>query len=246
MASMGGVPGLRMVAGVAVAALVVAVTVYIARADDPGKAAGFALTLASLVSIAVALTRTVWSRRTPSASRETLASAGDELAAAVRSQWQEEAVVRGLTLPAPVGVRWCWTTRSVALAQDEAGSSLAVGTGPMPVPGVQALHDTTLLTKGTIDKLHDIYAGVSAGRLTIIGGPGAAKPPLASCSRFTRSHIGLSWATPSVPWCPCPSSSRSRVGIPRPTAWLPGRPPGCSTTTRCFEDSEAAGPYAST
>lgn len=105
-----------------------------------------------------------------------LTAVADELAAAIRCQWQAEASVRRIGSPAPLSVRWvaadsslvsAWGVLESLGASSPSGPSSSVNwaTGPEKLAG-----------RG--GQLADVLGQVPTGRLVVLGGPGSGKTTL--------------------------------------------------------------------
>ncbi|MFI6338023.1 hypothetical protein [Streptomyces sp. NPDC050535] len=107
-------------------------------------------------------------------SRSPLDASADELAAAVRRQWQQEAGLRRLLEPAPLPVRW---QVSVRRAAGRVTGATAEGARARftPLPGVVAATRDSLRLGGGLAELHAAYGGLASGRLLLVGPPAAGK-----------------------------------------------------------------------
>ncbi|BCB75853.1 NACHT domain-containing protein [Phytohabitans flavus] len=102
-----------------------------------------------------------------------LDAAADDLARAVRRQW--EAAVADRQLLGPIPVRWEWSSGSVSGQVDDAVGRGGLAHGRFaPLPGTApATADT--VRAGGLPELFAVYAGIASGRTTVLGGPGAGK-----------------------------------------------------------------------
>lgn len=100
--------------------------------------------------------------------------AADELARAVRVQWQEEAGLRRLLDPAPLPVRWRLSEREVT---GPVGAATAEGSRARfaPLPGLVQVTGDRLREDGGLRELHEVYGGLASGRMLLIGPPAAGK-----------------------------------------------------------------------
>ncbi|MGW2643623.1 hypothetical protein ACWC2T_01650 [Streptomyces sp. NPDC001393] len=100
--------------------------------------------------------------------------AADELARAVRAQWQEEAGLRRLLDPAPLPVRWRLGGHGIT---GPVGAATGEGSRARfaPVPGLTPVTGERLRAGGGLRELHDVYGGLASGRLLLIGPPAAGK-----------------------------------------------------------------------
>lgn len=107
-----------------------------------------------------------------------LAEIADQLAVAVRRQWEDEAAVRLLNDPFPLPVRW--DSADAGLVDDWASlvrlATGGVGWPTLPPPGVWATGSAGLTGGG--GDLAGILGRVPTGRLVILGEPGAGKTML--------------------------------------------------------------------
>lgn len=102
-----------------------------------------------------------------------LQRAADELAEQIRRQWDRVAAEQKLTRPAPIPIRWRWSswpvTSPIAEAIGESG-----GRWFAPLPGIAAV-TAEQLRSGTLKDLLGVYGGLGSGRLIVLGEPGAGK-----------------------------------------------------------------------
>jgi hypothetical protein len=209
----------------------VALTAYVVLADNRSEAASVAGTLIALVTALGGLAPKLRSAPRPGrAAGAQLQTELDEFAAALHAQWNTEASARGLVLPAPIRVAFGWTGRAVADDPGEVSAPLPAGTGPRPVAGVSSPTDVELLTEGTIDQLHEVYAGLPSGRLVIMGPAGTGKSGAAVLLLLTA----LAHRTSQPP------EARTRIPVPVLLSigeWLPREQPLLSwVTARLLRD----------
>lgn len=96
--------------------------------------------------------------------------AADQLALAVRLQWEKAAAERGLAGADPIKVTWARPSLPMA-----GPLVAAVGTQRFdPLPGMARVGEEQL-SAGQIDELHALYGGLGSGRLIIAGPPGSGK-----------------------------------------------------------------------
>ena len=160
---------LALLFGTTAAAL--ALTLYY-HLGVPAQVVTFLIGLPSLYAGLAALQD---ARRPPDPS---LAQIADGLAARLRAQWTDEAEVRGLNDPYPLPV--AWTAADAPLAGDlDALKELATsGAGwSAPVREHWAKGPEDLAGDGD-RKLADVLVTVPAGRLVVLGEPGAGKTTL--------------------------------------------------------------------
>jgi hypothetical protein len=103
-----------------------------------------------------------------------LDASADELAAAVRRQWEQEAGLRRLLEPAPLPVRWQVSVRKTA--GKVTGATAEGGRARFtPLPGLAAVTRDGLRQGGGLTELHAAYGGLASGRLLLVGPPAAGK-----------------------------------------------------------------------
>jgi hypothetical protein len=204
---------------------------YLLLADDRSEAASVIGTLLAVVTaVSGVVPKLRGTSRSVRAGPAQLQDELDEFAAALRTQWSTEAAARGLVLPAPIKVAFTWTRRAVADDLREVRAHLPAGTGPRPVAGVASPTGVEVLTEGTIDQLHEIYAGLPSGRLVIMGAAGTGKSGAAVLLLLTA----LEHRTAQPP------DARSRIPVPVLLSigeWLPREQPLLSwVTARLLRD----------
>ncbi|MDQ7911177.1 hypothetical protein RB614_42485 [Phytohabitans sp. ZYX-F-186] len=166
-------------AGLAFLALVLGaaavVVVMVAGGDPQVVAAVVSVASTLLTGLVTAAATSLWRRRhwrglDPSAA---LAEAADDLAEAVSRQWEPALADRRLRGPIPV--RWAWSRPLSGRVDDAVGQAggLAHGRFP-PLPGTAAATAATVRSGG-LPELFAVYAGLSSGRMVVLGGPGAGK-----------------------------------------------------------------------
>ncbi|MHA5052587.1 NACHT domain-containing protein [Streptomyces sp. SD15] len=172
-------PSLLLCAG---AALVVAA--LSGRENPNGSLIGFVLLLAGLgvLTMAVALTRRRYWRwqqirllNSPALMRRhdrRLDRTAQQLASALRSQWEAEERLRKVQHPSPLPVRW--------ITEDRLSDHWSSVRG-------DAGCDTPLDLSGDFASVAETYARVPSGRLLLVGGPGAGKSVLAL--RFALDQV---------------------------------------------------------
>jgi hypothetical protein len=108
----------------------------------------------------------------------TITQVADRLAAAVRTQWENEAAVRRLNEPWPLPVPWVAADPSLTDAWDSLVRLATSGAGwhasSLPVTWASGPEDLA----GTGGELVDVLAQVPTGRLVVLGRPGAGKTML--------------------------------------------------------------------
>ncbi|MEV4626768.1 hypothetical protein AB0J90_10835 [Micromonospora sp. NPDC049523] len=123
---------------------------------------------------------------------DSLALAADALAKALREQWEDAATDRRLYRPAPIPVRWVWSTRPVTgRLQDAVADPEGLSLGRFePLPGTDTV-TADMIEAGGLAQLFRIYAGLSSGRLVILGDPGAGKTAAAILTLVEALHHRL-------------------------------------------------------
>lgn len=98
----------------------------------------------------------------------------DELATAIRRQWDQVALDRGLMQPAPLPIRWRRSQEAIAGPPSTATSSRDGQAGFDPLPGLERV-TSGMLRSGGRTALHRVYGGVASGRVVIVGRSGSGK-----------------------------------------------------------------------
>lgn len=90
------------------------------------------------------------------------------LAAAIRTQWNDEATMQGLNQPIPIRLRWSSTKRPIA-------------SGPLPATDgiATAQRQVKDAIRGDVDNIAPVFRGLSTKRMVIVGPPGSGKTVLA-------------------------------------------------------------------
>jgi hypothetical protein len=100
----------------------------------------------------------------------------DSLAKAVHKQWQQAAIERVLMMPAPIPVRWSLSDLAVAGSVAAAVGDPGVASVFFPsLPGQTRVTEEQLRAGGGRGELFAVYAGISSGRVVVVGAPGAGK-----------------------------------------------------------------------
>jgi NACHT domain-containing protein len=107
--------------------------------------------------------------------RFTLAEIADQLASAVRVQWETEAEIRRLNDPYPLPVSWAPAPVGVADNWEVLVKLASSGAGWPPPARPAAWADGPDRLCGTGDDLAGVLARVPTGRLIVLGEPGAGK-----------------------------------------------------------------------
>ncbi|MEO3775452.1 hypothetical protein ABGB16_01090 [Micromonospora sp. B11E3] len=161
-----------------VLALAGAATLALVLSGGNQQTVGVVVSVASAIltplisAIAVALwRRRRWEGLDPAA---TLTSAADDLALAVRREWEQAVVDRRLRRPIPV--RWAWSDRPVSgRVEDTVGGADGLTHGRFePLPGAASASAATV-SAGGLAELFAVYAGLGSGRTVVLGAPGAGK-----------------------------------------------------------------------
>jgi hypothetical protein len=169
---------------------VLATLIYLVFARDRDEAAGVIGTVVAVVGSGAALCRWVWvlvRREIPAGDRRSGTQA-DALARAVHTQWSQEASARGIVAPCPVKTRWRLSARTATAEPGSAVFAPASGVAPAEIPGMPRLRPADLPRDGTIDQLHELYAGLPAGRLVIAGEAGTGKTSAAALLLLAALH----------------------------------------------------------
>jgi hypothetical protein len=135
--------------------------------DDMSTYGAFAL---ALVALLVSIFHTVGAGLRPG-SEPGLDQLTNSLATSMRSQWTQAATERRLREPAPLPIRWCLSSAGVA---SPPAAAVAPGGPFTPLPGIDPVTEQQLRA-GAYRQLHQIYGGLTSGRLIIVGGPGTGK-----------------------------------------------------------------------
>jgi len=104
----------------------------------------------------------------------TLTGVADELAVAVRNQWQAEAATRRLNDP-PLQVSWGAADPSLTNSWDELITLATTGAGWPEPPSAGTWADSPEDLAGAGAELATVLARVPTGRLVVLGNPGAGK-----------------------------------------------------------------------
>ena len=102
--------------------------------------------------------------------------AADQLARRIKWARDKEAADRGLTHSA-LPIRWRWTEENV-VGPPEQAVGVPGALGFRPLPGLEAIDETTL-TGGGLEELVHLYGALNYGRLVVIGPAGAGKTAVA-------------------------------------------------------------------
>ena len=193
--------------------LVGAATIVIVVLLFRGISAELIGTLIAVVTTAAEIVRRLWKRARPAgAARLSLERAADALAEQLRRQWKRAAAERGLT-PAPIPVRWRWSSRPVTGSPAE-----AVGGGEVPLLPGMAVVTAEDLRSGELEDLLGLYGGLGSGRLIVLGEPGAGK-----------SGAGILLLLGALAHrATVPAEDRARVPVPvlvSPRGWDPDAEP---------------------
>ncbi|MDG6105053.1 hypothetical protein Daura_33210 [Dactylosporangium aurantiacum] len=166
--------GLSILVLLLIGAAVLAVVLSHADAGVVGVVVSVATALVTPLITAIAVQ--LWRRRSWAELdlAAALAVAGDDLAEAVRRQWEPAVLERRLRGPIPV--RWAWSTRPVTGRVDEAvGPGDGLGIDRLePLPGTARL-TAEAVQAGGLPELFAVYAGLSSGRTVVLGDPGSGK-----------------------------------------------------------------------
>lgn len=149
------------------AAMVVAVAVYVVRPGDRD----LVRTLVAVLTPALAIAPWLWKWGHPAGTKQRMsasADAAEQLAEQLDRLWKSEANARKLTTAMPV--QWRCSPRSAADATRGSATILFD-----PLPGVEPVTVEQLKSGGGLKDLFDVYGGLHPGRLVIHGEPGSGK-----------------------------------------------------------------------
>lgn len=138
-----------------------------------GPATGVAGALTSLGMLYLAW-QNFRTGRVEAAQKRTLTEIADELAIAVRRQWEDEATVRRLHDPQPLEV--CWRAADADLLEDWSYIASTARGWPGAAPSGWAADPAGLAGSGS--DLAEVLTRVPTGRLVVLGEPGAGKTML--------------------------------------------------------------------
>ncbi|SCG71274.1 hypothetical protein [Micromonospora halophytica] len=124
------------------------------------------------VLLVVSLILWGWLNARQAAAERVLDGWADQLAKAVKRQWDREAKLRRLTAQPRLPVRWQLTTRNVP---KKFKSAVDGQKNFSPLAGVQRVTQEILANGGGLDELHTLYGGLGSGRLILTGEPAAGK-----------------------------------------------------------------------
>jgi hypothetical protein len=144
-------------------------------ADEAAKVIGLVLGLLAVFGAVSKGLQWLWRQSRPAEVGRPSAQHVDDLAATVRSQWEEEATRRKLLAPAPLPIRW-----TLAAPELRGPVESAVGVPGQPsrfqtLPGLPDVTGQILSCGGGRAELHRVYGGLPSGRLVITGEPGVGK-----------------------------------------------------------------------
>jgi hypothetical protein len=148
--------------------------------------------VASVVGVIGTGITALWARRKRARAPVTvheLEKLADQLAKDVENQWIRGATERGLLRPMPIPVRWQRPKASIAVRAADAVASMQFE----PLPGLAAMEEERL-KEGQLDDLHELYGGLTSGRLVIAGAPGSGKSSAAvllilAALRYRRESV---------------------------------------------------------
>jgi hypothetical protein len=154
-----------------------AAAIILARVYHLGVAAALVAILLGLPGLYLAWVGIKDARR-DAVRGESLPKAADQLAVAVREQWDKEARVRDLNDPYPLAVSWAAADASLADGWDVLVTLASRGPGwPSPPPPGTWASGPDGLSGGGRD-LVEVLTRVPTGRLVVLGEPGAGKTML--------------------------------------------------------------------
>ncbi|MFI9011806.1 hypothetical protein ACIGNX_31670 [Actinosynnema sp. NPDC053489] len=141
--------------------------------DNRSDASGYGQFVLAAVGLLIVVGDMVVKALAP-AARLDLDELTDQLASAMRAQWEQAAAERGLLQPAPLPVRW---RRSVEPVAGPPSAAVATRDGHVPFEPLPGLAGVTAggLRAGNRKALHRVYGGLPSGRVILLGGPGSGK-----------------------------------------------------------------------
>ncbi|MFI9817888.1 NACHT domain-containing protein [Saccharothrix variisporea] len=141
--------------------------------DERANASGYGQFVLAAVGLLIVVGDGVLKSLSPAAEPGVDESA-EQLASAMRVQWQQAAAERGLLQSSPLPIRWRRSRQPVAGPPSAATARHSAGTSFAPLPGLGQV-TAPRLRSGTHRALHGVYGGLPSGRLIITGGPGSGK-----------------------------------------------------------------------
>lgn len=154
----------RVGLGMAAAALL-ALAVALARGEAPDGTSMWISAVSAVVSVCAFLADLLREPADTGTGTDRRQRAADELAHAVRAQWEEEARRRRLQDPEPLNVHWSRVGPPLADHEDNIRPGTAL---PEPRDGDRRL-----------DRIVETFRALPSGRLVVLGEPGAGKTVLA-------------------------------------------------------------------
>ncbi|UJW32589.1 hypothetical protein L3Q67_02015 [Saccharothrix sp. AJ9571] len=103
-----------------------------------------------------------------------LDDAADNLAIAVRAQWERAAVERRLRYPTPIPVRWSWSFRIVGGPRTDVFGDPSTPTRTSALPGLGPIGPLEA-DDGGLSDLFRVFGGLESGRIVLLGAAGSGK-----------------------------------------------------------------------
>jgi hypothetical protein len=151
---------LRLCLGVGLSLLVMLATLaVVATVRNHSDTSELIQALGVVITITATASAWLWKRAHPTKVRQLpLDQAANELAEELRRQWERAAAEQGLIVPAPIPIKWNWSTRGVGGPSEKVLGRGQVLSRFAPLPGVTTV--TTIrghwsLTAGRPSELHD-------------------------------------------------------------------------------------------
>jgi hypothetical protein len=157
-------------------AVAVALTLgYLTVARDRALAGSIIQAVAAVITLAGVCGAALW-RFTRGRARLVVTDVEDHLgrlAETVARQWESAVMERGLRYPAPIPMRWRWSSRRVSGSVEEAAGLPSV-VRMSPLPGTRPVVPADL-GGGDVEDLFRVYAGLDSGRILLTGKAGGGK-----------------------------------------------------------------------
>jgi hypothetical protein len=144
-------------------------------ADEAAAVVGLVVGILAVFGALVRWLHWLWRQSHPTDVSRPSTQQVDDLAAAVRRQWEEEATRRKLVAPAPLPVRWTLAALELRGPNDGAVELLGQPRRYETLPGLDEITGQSLRSGGGRAELYRLYGSFPSGRLVITGEPGAGK-----------------------------------------------------------------------